>query len=61
MSTLLHRADIQIQADDTFVCDRSLNGEAFSLLTGYHAPTWDAMLKELALQIQESQCVEMKC
>jgi dTDP-4-dehydrorhamnose reductase len=38
---------IQIEADDTIVSDRSLNGKRFRELTGYAAPDWPAMLKEM--------------
>jgi dTDP-4-dehydrorhamnose reductase len=49
----LGRTDINIKADETFVCDRSLSGEKFSSLTGYVAPTWGEMLIELAIQIKQ--------
>lgn len=41
-----------IQSDDV-VCDRSLNGAAFSIATGYVAPDWTAMLDELADDIRK--------
>lgn len=47
------RGDVEIVADDTFVCDRSLIQEAFSAETGYIAPSWDAMLNELAEDIRK--------
>jgi len=39
----------RIERDTAFVCDRSLDGSAFSQRTGYRAPGWDAMIEELAL------------
>lgn len=48
LSARLGRTDVEIAPDDDFVCDRSLCGEAFAARTGYHAPSWDAMLAELA-------------
>lgn len=51
LSQKINRKDILIEPDDSFVCDRSLNGEAFSKLTGYQPPDWDTMLNELSLQI----------
>lgn len=51
LAQLLGRTDIEITPDDGFTCDRSLNGEAFSRRTGYCAPGWDAMLAELADEI----------
>ncbi|OGT37964.1 MAG: NAD(P)-dependent oxidoreductase [Gammaproteobacteria bacterium RIFCSPHIGHO2_12_FULL_37_14] len=52
LSKKLGREDIQIQPDDSFVCDRSLNGEAFRKATGYQSPSWEVMLNELSQQIQ---------
>ncbi|MGB7539002.1 MAG: SDR family oxidoreductase [Anaerolineales bacterium] len=39
---------VSIEPDETFSCDRSLNGDKFSQATGWHAPGWDAMLAGLA-------------
>lgn len=47
----LNRTDIEIAPDDEFVCDRSLDGTALEARTTYRAPTWDAMLDELAERI----------
>lgn len=44
---------IEIEADDSFECDRSLNGSRFHEITGYELPGWPKMLDELAQQIQE--------
>lgn len=49
----LGRRDVEVRPDPEFVCDRSLNGDAFTLRTGYRAPSWDAMLAELAHQIRQ--------
>lgn len=38
----------QIEPDDQFVCDRSLDGRLFAEKTGYVAPSWDKMIEELA-------------
>ena len=48
----LQRRDLEIDPDEQFVCDRSLNGERFASATGYRAPDWERMLDELAAQIQ---------
>ena len=40
--------DIEIDPDDNFFCDRSLNGTRFSVATGWKAPDWDEMLTRLA-------------
>jgi len=49
----LGRKDVVIEPDDMFMCDRSLNGNAFQQQTGYIAPSWTTMLDELARQIEE--------
>ncbi len=48
----LDRKDVLIEPDDTFVCDRSLNGTRFAAEARYRAPDWDIMLDELARQIR---------
>jgi dTDP-4-dehydrorhamnose reductase len=44
----LGRADVELTPDDTFTCDRSLDGRALLAQTTYRVPTWDVMLDELA-------------
>jgi dTDP-4-dehydrorhamnose reductase len=46
------RTDVEIVADDAFVCDRSLDGSAFERATGYRPPSWDEMLGELAAEVR---------
>lgn len=48
LAGMLGRTDVEIEADDTFVCDRSLRADAFAAETGYTAPSWESMLRELA-------------
>ena len=40
--------DIEVSPEDEFFCDRSLDGRRFHERTGYLAPGWEAMLRELA-------------
>lgn len=40
--------DVEIERDETFVCDRSLVMGPFAAATGYGAPSWDAMVREMA-------------
>ncbi len=47
----LGRSDVEIEPDDSLVCDRSLNATRFSEATGYTAPSWDTMLDQLVDQI----------
>ena len=39
--------NIEIQPDDTFVCDRSLNGSRFEAATGIRSPAWPQMIQRL--------------
>jgi dTDP-4-dehydrorhamnose reductase len=55
LGRLLDRRDVAIEPDDSFVCDRSLNGERFAKATGCRAPSWDQMLTELAAAIVARQ------
>lgn len=55
LGRLLDRRDVAIEPDDSFVCDRSLNGERFAKATGCQAPSWDQMLTELAAAIVARQ------
>jgi len=57
--TMLDRKKIPIEPDEVFICDRSLNGDAFKKATGYQAPHWNKMLRELADQVnQRNNCQE---
>ena len=47
----LGRTDVEIQPDDDFVCDRSLDGSRLTERTGYAPPSWDAMLTELVAEV----------
>lgn len=38
---------IEIQPDDTLVIDRSLNAEQFNKATGYVAPTWPELVRQM--------------
>ncbi len=51
LNELLERSDLTIIADNSFECDRSLDGTRFEKLTGYQTPDWSEMLVELADQI----------
>jgi dTDP-4-dehydrorhamnose reductase len=55
LAAMLGRADVSIEPDDEFVCDRSLDGRRFERATGYHAPSWDQMLNDLAEQVRKRE------
>lgn len=52
LTELTGRADIVVEPESEFHCDRSLVGERFSTATGYQAPDWDTMLTGLANEIR---------
>lgn len=51
-SEALGRDDVNIMPDGSVRIDRSLSALEFGKATGYDAPGWDAMLAELALEVQ---------
>jgi dTDP-4-dehydrorhamnose reductase len=54
-SEVLGRDDVRIVPDDGVRIDRSLSPVAFEKATGYSAPGWDEMLKELGAEVRERQ------
>ncbi len=42
----------QVVPDDSFACDRTLDGSAFAARTGYAPPDWDEQLDELVADIR---------
>jgi dTDP-4-dehydrorhamnose reductase len=52
LAKFLGRTDIRITPDDSVRIDRSLSSIAFEKATGYVAPGWDEMLKELAGEVR---------
>lgn len=51
----LQRTDISIDADDSFICDRSLDGSRFEKTVGYSVASWEKMVAELAEQIKQRE------
>jgi dTDP-4-dehydrorhamnose reductase len=43
-----YNLDIEVQPDDTPVLDRSMRGEKFERATGWRAPEWPEMVREMA-------------
>ncbi|MFN2499494.1 MAG: dTDP-4-dehydrorhamnose reductase family protein [Pyrinomonadaceae bacterium] len=39
--------EIDIEEDETFICDRSLNGERFNAATGFVPPDWSDMVENI--------------
>jgi dTDP-4-dehydrorhamnose reductase len=42
---------VQIEPDDQFFCDRSLDGSRFKQATGYEAPSWKQMLSAMTADV----------
>jgi len=47
--------NVALHPDDEVVIDRSLNSERFRVTAGYDAPSWEAMVSELAAAIRERE------
>lgn len=47
--------DIDVEPDESFVCDRTLGSAAFRAATGWQPPTWNVMLAELGHRIRERE------
>ncbi len=43
----IYELNIEIEPDETFVCDRSLNGERFRQATRFIPPGWSEMIQEM--------------
>lgn len=43
----IYGLDVEIEPDDSVVCDRSLDGTRFEQTTGYQPPPWDVLLAQL--------------
>jgi dTDP-4-dehydrorhamnose reductase len=42
------RSEVEVVPDETFFCDRSMNGDRFGEATGFEAPSWPELIDELA-------------
>ncbi len=49
------RTDVTVVPDYSVSCDRTLDGSAFSRVTGYVTPPWQSMLDELAADIRHRE------
>jgi dTDP-4-dehydrorhamnose reductase len=43
----IYGPDIDIESDETIGCDRSLNGDHFKSATGFVAPSWPDMIRQM--------------
>lgn len=48
----IQKKDVVITRDETFFCDRSLDGSRFEKATGYHPPNWADMITVLGREIR---------
>ncbi len=51
LGSKINKRDIELQPDEDFICDRSLDSSSFYKLTNYKPPSWDEMLDSLAQEI----------
>lgn len=40
--------DIGVESDNSIQCDRSLDGSHFAAATGYHCPSWETLIAQIA-------------
>ncbi len=52
----VYKKQITIEAFDEFAIDRSLNSERFQRATGYKAPTWEEMVKDMYADFMNDDC-----
>ena len=52
LQSALNRKDIEILKDESFICDRSLDGSEFKKVTSYVAPSWNEMIHRLSKEIK---------
>ncbi len=45
------KLDIKIEANETFVCDRSLDSAKLCAIMNYRPPTWEEMIAQLAAEV----------
>jgi dTDP-4-dehydrorhamnose reductase len=43
----VYRKQIEIQSDEQFAIDRSLDSERFAAATGYFAPSWPELIEAM--------------
>ncbi len=43
----IYGLDVQIDRDDAFHCDRSMKMQSFTDVTGYTAPTWEQLIRQM--------------
>jgi dTDP-4-dehydrorhamnose reductase len=43
----IYRTGVEIEPDDDFICDRSLNSERFRAVVNFEPPTWPEMISEM--------------
>lgn len=56
----VYKKEISIEAFDDFAMDRSLNSEKFRKITGYKAPTWEAMVYDMYTHFMQDDCYSNK-
>lgn len=52
----VYKKQIAIEAFDGFAVNRSLNSERFQQATGYKAPPWEKMIKDMYANFMNDNC-----
>ncbi len=55
-----YKKDIKINAFDDFILDRSMNSDKFKLITGYVAPSWEQLIKDMYHHVMSDDCYKNK-
>ena len=56
----VYKKDIQINAFDDFILDRSMNSDKFKEVTGYISPNWNKLVEEMYSHVMSDECYKNK-
>ena len=56
----IYKKEIMINHENNFFMDRSLNSQKFQSITGYKAPSWEVMLKDMHEHFMRDDCYQNK-
>jgi len=56
----IYKKEITINPENNFFMDRSLNSQKFQSITGYKAPSWEVMLRDMYEHFMRDDCYRNK-
>lgn len=56
----VYKKEIKINAFGDFVLDRSMNSDKFQKITGYIAPSWEKLVKDMYCHVMNDECYKNK-